>query len=226
MKAVILAAGVGSRLGKPFPKSLSRLPSGECILGRQIRILREVGIREVHVVVGFKKNLLMEEFPHVCFRYNPLFYITNTSKSLLAGITDLDDDILWANGDVVFDPEVVLRLMETGGSAVAVDRKHCGEEEVKYRTNSQGVITAISKHVAHPEGEAVGLNLVSRQDLPRLVSALDACHAEDYFERALEMLVDDTPYKAVDISEYRCIEVDFKGDLDEARRLFSDGVTS
>ncbi|ABB37239.1 UDP-N-acetylglucosamine pyrophosphorylase related protein [Oleidesulfovibrio alaskensis G20] len=224
MKAVILAAGVGSRLGRPFPKSLSRLPSGECILGRQIRILREIGIREVHVVVGFKKSLLMEEFPNVCFRYNPVFYITNTSKSLLAGIEDLDDDILWANGDVVFDPEVALRLMQAGGNAVAVDRKKCGEEEVKYRTDAAGFITAISKQVENPEGEAVGLNLVSRGSLPDLVAALESCRPDDYFERALEMLVEKTPYRAVDISDYRCIEVDFKGDLDEARRLFNEGA--
>ncbi len=42
MHAVILAAGVGTRLGRPFPKSLSILPTGEKILGRQIRLLREV----------------------------------------------------------------------------------------------------------------------------------------------------------------------------------------
>ena len=43
MKAVILAAGVGSRLGRPFPKTLSRLPGGETILGRQIRLLHKTG---------------------------------------------------------------------------------------------------------------------------------------------------------------------------------------
>ena len=65
MRAIILAAGVGSRLGNPFPKSLSLLPGGERILGRQIRIYRELGIKEITVVVGFKKELIMEEFPQV-----------------------------------------------------------------------------------------------------------------------------------------------------------------
>ncbi len=225
MKAVILAAGVGSRLGSPFPKSLSTLPSGERILGRQIRILRELGLREIHVVVGFKKTLLMEEYPQVLFRYNPVYYITNTAKSLLCALRDLDDDVLWANGDVVFDPEVVHHLLQAGGSAVAVDRKRCGAEEVKYRTDGDGLITAISKEVAEPEGEAVGLNLAARADLPALVQALERCGDNDYFEKALEMLTGQTPYRAVDISAHRCIEVDFEADLSEARRLFSDVPT-
>ncbi|QJB55734.1 phosphocholine cytidylyltransferase family protein [Pseudodesulfovibrio sp. zrk46] len=222
MKAVILAAGVGSRLGNPFPKSLSTLPSGERILGRQIRILRELGIKEIHVVVGFKKTLLMEEYPQALFRYNPIYYLTNTSKSLLTAIRDLDDDILWTNGDVVFDPEVIKHLLETEGNAVAVDKKKCGEEEVKYRTDEHGMITEISKQVSSPEGEAVGVNLVRRDSLQELVKALDACEDNDYFEKGLEMLVEKTPYRAVDISDHRCIEVDFEVDLVEARRLFAD----
>ena len=225
MKAVILAAGVGSRLGNPFPKSLSTLPSGERILGRQIRILRELGIREIHVVVGFKKTLIMEEYPQALFRYNPIYYLTNTSKSLLCAIRDLDDDILWTNGDVVFDPEVIKRMLAVNGNAVAVDRKNCGEEDVKYRTDENGMITEISKQVEQPEGEAVGVNLVSRAALPALIEALDKCEDDDYFEKGLEVLVNRTPYQAVDISDHRCIEVDFEVDLIEARRLFADDPT-
>lgn len=221
MKAVILAAGVGSRLGSPYPKSLSTLPSGERILGRQIRILRELGIAEIHVVVGFKKTLVMEEFPQVLYCYNPVFYLCNTAKSLLAALRHADDDVLWANGDVVFDPEVVRLLLQSGGSAVAVDRKRCGAEEVKYRTDGDGLITAISKQVEKPEGEAVGVNLVARDDLPALRQALEACRDDDYFEKALEMLIPTTPFRAVDISAHRCIEVDFEEDLIEARRLFA-----
>lgn len=222
MKAVILAAGVGSRLGSPYPKSLSLLPTGERILGRQIRIYRELDVREVHVVVGFKKTLIMEEHPEALYRYNPVYYLTNTAKSLSMALADLDDDVLWSNGDVVFDPEVVAGLIRTAASAVAVDKKRCGEEEIKYRTDERGRITAISKQVNPAEGEAVGVNLVTRKDLGALKAALMACGDNDYFEKALEDLVGRTFFKAVDISDHRCIEVDFEADLIEARRLFSD----
>ena len=223
MKAVILAAGVGSRLGRPLPKTLSILPSGESILTRQVRIFRESGIKEIIVVAGFKKTLVMEHQPDVFYRYNPLFYITNTSKSLLCALEDLDDDVLWANGDVVFDPEVIRLVMDAPRNAVAVDKKKCGEEEVKYRTDEHGIITAISKTIANPEGEAVGVNKVLASHLPAMRRALDRCADQDYFEQAIEFLIQDAvPFLPLDISQHRCIEVDFPEDWRQAQQLFSD----
>lgn len=165
MKAVILAAGVDLRLGKPFPKALSELPTGERILGRQIRILREHGIKEIIVVVGFKKEFIMEFFPGVLYKYNPLFYLTNTSKSLLLGLQDCDDDVLWMNGDVIYDEVVISRVLQASGNVVAVNSAHCGEEEVKYQTDEDGYLKAISKGIQDPQGEAVGINKISRQDI-------------------------------------------------------------
>ena len=87
MRIVILAAGVGSRLGNPFPKPLTRLRDGRSIMERQ---LAELGQRfdpsAVSIVVGFKKEMIMEDFPDVSFIYNPYFGETNTSKSLLRAL--------------------------------------------------------------------------------------------------------------------------------------------
>lgn len=222
MRAVILAAGVGSRLGRPLPKTLSILPTGETILGRQIRIFRELGVREVFVVVGFKKTLIMEQHPDAFFRYNPLFYITNTSKSLLCAVQDVDDDVIWANGDVVFDPEVVRGVMQTPANIVAVDRKKCGEEEVKYRTGDSGEVVAISKNITDGEGEAVGVNKVLAAHLPALRRALERCQDQDYFERGMEFMIQDkVPFQPLDVSEHRCIEVDFPEDWQTAQAMFA-----
>lgn len=223
MKAVILAAGVGSRLGRPFPKSLSVLPNGERILGRQVRILQEVGIKEIYIVVGFKKTLLMEEYPEAFFCYNPVYYITNTSKSLLAAVERFDDDVLWANGDVVFDPEVITKMLNAEGNVIAVDKKRCAEEEVKYNLNPDGTIHEISKTVSGPQGEAVGVNLVRKESLPHFVDALRRCDDQDYFEMGIEIMIQEgAAFRPVDISAYRCIEVDFMEDWQEAVRLFPE----
>lgn len=222
MKAVILAAGVGSRLGRPFPKTLSILPTGETILGRQIRLFREAGMREIIVVVGFKKTLIMEQHPNVFFRYNPVFYITNTCKSLLCGLEDLDDDVLWVNGDVIFDPGVIQGIMAAKHNVVAVNCQKCGEEEVKYRTDESGNITAISKTTENGEGEAVGMNKVLAAHVPALVRGLERCEDLDYFERALEFMIrDKVQFKPLDISEHRCIEVDFPEDWHAAQQMFA-----
>lgn len=222
MKAVILAAGVGSRLGRPFPKCLSILPDGERILGRQIRIFRQCGIKEIIVVAGFKKELIMEEFPDVYYRYNPVYYITNTSKSLQCGLQFMDDDLIWSNGDVVFDEEIIQQLVAFDGSAVAVDRKKCGDEEVKYRADQHGRLLEISKTVEAGQGEAVGINKIQKSDLPAFLQALAACQDHDYFEKGLELMINKGFHlNALDISAYRCIEVDFEEDLQQALQLFA-----
>ena len=68
MKAIILAAGVGSRLKRALPKTLSVLPDGDSVIGRQIRILKKFKIHEIYVVVGFKKSLIMEQHPEVFYK--------------------------------------------------------------------------------------------------------------------------------------------------------------
>lgn len=222
MQAVILAAGIGSRLGCPFPKSLSELPNGERILGRQIRLLKEAGIRAVHVVVGFKMTLLMEHFPDVFYCYNPAYYLTNTSKSLLCALKLLDDDVVWLNGDVVFDPAVLAEVLAgPAENLVCVDKKRCGVEEVKYALDASGRIREISKIVADPQGEAVGINVVRRASLPRFVEMLDRCDDLDYFEMGLELLIrEGGVVLPLDISAHRCIEVDFAEDWEAAKQLF------
>ena len=61
MKAIILAAGIGKRISKRLPKCLIPLPTGKTIIGNQIEILRANRIKEIIVVVGFKKEFIMEE---------------------------------------------------------------------------------------------------------------------------------------------------------------------
>lgn len=226
MKAVILAAGIGSRLSRPYPKSLSVLPYGESIMGRQIRLLREAGIREIIIVVGFKMTLIMEQFPDVYYRYNPNYYITNTSKSLLCAMQDLDDDILWVNGDVVFEKAVLHDVLAQKDNSltcnlICVDTKKCGEEEVKYTLNAQGFVSTISKQVPDAAGEAVGINVIGRNDLPRFVEALRRCDDNDYFEKGMEIIIsENVRFRPVDISVHKCIEVDFEEDWLSARRTF------
>ena len=80
MKAIILAAGIGSRLGKPHPKPLTELITGETIMQRQISALSKyIGKDNIMIVVGFKKDLIMEKFPDQMYIYNNIYDNTNTS---------------------------------------------------------------------------------------------------------------------------------------------------
>ncbi len=159
MRVVILAAGVGSRLGNPFPKPLTELADGRSIMQRALdNLASRFELSSVSVVVGFKKDMIMEAFPDVSFVYNSLFGETNTSKSLLKGLKLTGrDPVLWLNGDVVFEPALLDLLadhLDRGQSFIAVNTEQVGDEEVKYDLDSAGFIRELSKEVDPALGEA------------------------------------------------------------------------
>lgn len=225
MKIVILAAGIGSRLGNPFPKPLTTLANNKSIMELQTDHLSSAfSLHDIHVVVGFKKDLIMERFPDLIYIYNPFFDQTNTAKSLLRALKRMSgEDVLWLNGDVVFDQDLLQSMkpyIAKKQSFVAVNTKKVGEEEVKY-TLREGYIDQLSKKVDPGLGEAVGINFVSSTDLNALVARLEECTDEDYFERGIEMAIslDGMKVSALDISGHDCMEIDFKEDLEDANSM-------
>ncbi len=226
MKIIILAAGIGSRLGNPFPKPLTPLKDGRSIMERQVTILSEAfSEHDINIVVGFKKDLIMERFPDLTYIYNQFFDSTNTSKSLLKALKkNRQEDVLWLNGDVIFEPaifEVLKEQIEAQNSFVSVNTNRVAEEEVKY-TLKNGSIAELSKTVKNGLGEAVGINYVAGKDMQVLIEHLEKCDDNDYFERGIETAIQEAgmKVKAVDISSYRCMEVDFKEDLEAANKIF------
>ncbi len=225
MKIVILAAGIGSRLGNPFPKPLTPLKNGKSIMECQIdNIISKYDINNINVVVGFKKDLIMERFPDLTFVYNPFFDQTNTSKSLLKALKKYSKNgVLWFNGDVVFDVnllDVLHPYIKDNSSFVAVNTSKVADEEVKY-TLKNGYISELSKTVKNGLGEAVGINFISSNDIQFFINRLEECDANDYFERGLELAIekDNIKITAVDISKYNCMEIDFIEDLENVNNM-------
>lgn len=223
MKIVILAAGIGSRLGSPLPKPLTLLKNGQSILEHQVdNLLESFSIHDISIVVGFKKDLIMEAFPELTFIYNQHFDQTNTSQSLLKALKKYaDQGVLWLNGDVVFDGQIlgkILPLIWDNQSFVCVNKEKVGEEEVKYTVDDSGNIMALSKTVSNGLGEAVGINFIASNDIKAFIESLEACEAQDYFEKGLELAISKygIVIKPVDISGFNCTEVDFKDDLKKA----------
>ena len=224
IQVVILAAGLGTRLGKPYPKPLTPLSSGESIMRRAVRYLREAYGEEVFVtaVVGFKLDLVIEAMSDISFVYNEVYDSTNTSKSLLKALRlSQPGGVLWMNGDVVFDRRVLGLIhdkIEAGKSFVCVNTASVAEEEVKYTLDEHGHVAELSKTVVGGLGEAVGINFVSARDKALLVRRLEEADEQDYFERGLELAIehDGLEVEAVDISAYQVVEVDFEDDLSRA----------
>ena len=220
-QAVILAAGMGTRLGRPLPKPLTVLGDGRTIMQQQLDNIRATfgDAAEIIIVVGFKMDIVMETFPDVLYAYNQDYDQTNTSKSLLKALRlSRDGGVLWFNGDVVFDPAILERvepLMAQDQSFVCVNTAAVGDEEVKYTVDGDGFVQELSKTVVGGAGEAVGINFVASHDKDLLVQHLEKCDDGDYFERGIETAIaeDGLRVRPVDISDLFAVEVDFEADL-------------
>ncbi|CAN5230715.1 UTP--glucose-1-phosphate uridylyltransferase [soil metagenome] len=221
---VILAAGMGSRLGRSLPKPLTRLSDGRSIMQQQFDNIRLAfgGDARVTVVVGYKLESIIDAFPKASFVYNEQYDQTNTSKSLMRALqASGPGGVLWMNGDVVFDPAVLDRaslLVARDKSFVSVNTDNVSDEEVKYTTDAEGYIKELSKTVVGGLGEAVGINYVSRQDKLTLLRQLRRVADQDYFERGIELAIqqDGLRMEPVDISDFYAVEVDFAEDLERA----------
>lgn len=223
INAVILAAGMGTRLGRPWPKPLTPLSDGRTIMQQQMENLHQVfdSVR-IMTVVGFKLELILEAFPDVAYVYNEAYDQTNTNRSLLKALRlSAPGGVLWMNGDVVFDPAVlrmIQPLIDEDRSFICVNTAAVGEEEVKYTVDETGHVALLSKKVADALGEAVGINYVSSKDKDLLIARLSDCDDSDYFERGIEIAIERDGMKVfpIDISQYFAVEVDFEEDLSRA----------
>jgi choline kinase len=223
-QVVILAAGMGTRLARPLPKPLTELRDGRSIMKQQMDNLQSAFGQDhrVMIVVGFKLEAIIERFPEATFVYNEFYDQTNTSKSLLKALrASGDGGVLWLNGDVVFDHQVLVRvagLIEAEQSFVVVNTSKVGDEEVKYTLDADGFVAELSKQVVGGLGEAVGINFVGAGDKAALIKRLEQVGEQDYFERGIELGIesDGLKFQAVDISDLFAVEVDFAEDLDRA----------
>lgn len=224
IQVVILAAGMGTRLGKPWPKPLTQLSDGRSIMQQQIENVHNVfgDKARITVVVGFKLEMIMEAHPTASFVYNEVYDQTNTSKSLLKALrASQESGVLWLNGDVVFDHKVLERVADriaADKSFVCVNTSATADEEVKYTVDTQGFINELSKTVKGALGEAVGINFISSREKIDVITQLDACAEQDYFERGLELAIEKNglQMEPIDISDLFAVEVDFQDDLDRA----------
>jgi len=225
-QVTILAAGMGTRLGRPFPKPLTPLNDGRTIMQQQLDNISEAFGADTHIqiVVGFKLDLILEAAPEAVFVYNERFDQTNTGKSLLKALrASSEGPVVWMNGDVVFEPAILERLqinIDAGQTAIAVNTAAVSDEEVKYTIDANGHVKELSKTVVGGLGESVGINVVAAADKAALIKRLEECDDQDYFERGIELAIEKDGLKVlpIDISDLFAVEVDFEADLERANQ--------
>ncbi len=239
MKAIILVAGIGNRLSSRVtdrPKCLVEV-GDRTILDWQLQHLRACGVRDVVLVTGYLREMVQDHVQaygdmDFSFIVNDRFSETNTAYSLYLARHEMTDEFLYLNGDVFFHPEVVRRLLTAcEPNVLAMERKQCGEEEVKAVLDGTR-ITAISKTVDPKSayGEFIGVARFSRGIGPFFRATLERVIEKenkwtDFFEKALDAMAAKVEFTALDITDLPCVEIDFPQDLDHARKSVLPRIT-
>ncbi|OGG51603.1 hypothetical protein A2704_04550 [Candidatus Kaiserbacteria bacterium RIFCSPHIGHO2_01_FULL_54_36b] len=235
-KAIILAAGIGSRL-RPIterkPKCLVEV-GGKPMLGYSIDALIAHGIEDIVIVTGYLSDSVQrycaETYPGRSFTFvdNSDFDTTNNLYSLYLTRKHLTGDTLVMNGDLVFDASVIAKLKAVRTSAVAVDVGRYMEESMKVVVKG-GFVTSISKkippHLAY--GCSIDVYKFVKKDVKELVRELESTikrgSLNEWTEAALDRLFSKGAIQAkpVAIGRARWAEIDNLDDLHAAEALFN-----
>ncbi len=237
MKAIILAAGKGKRLQEAsagLPKCMIKIGE-KTILQRQIDACRLVGIKDFVFVLGFREDFLknyilsiMQDNENVVFKKNDIYDKTNTLYSLYLTTSEFDDDFIYFNADVVFEPEILTLISEPSEySQLLLETKKCGEEEVKMIIDKDYRILEIGKKLPLEKcvGEFIGVGKFNKNILPAFIKHLKKALDEEigyttFFEYAVNTLAKEVVLKAVPTKDIPCIEIDFPQDLEMAIKMF------
>ncbi|MGJ8623164.1 MAG: NTP transferase domain-containing protein [Yoonia sp.] len=243
--AVILAAGIGSRLSPLTDKSAKCLLSvgGSVILERMIRNCLSCGVSQFVLVLGHRADAI-KQFVDKTFRGIRVTYVineryrdTNTGYSLMlaSGVVGTAEFIKF-DADVVFDTKILRALVDSDlPNVLCVDRNIAlADEEVKVITDEQMCVREISKSVdaSRAFGESIGIEKISAGTGPLLFAELkvmmeSAAHAQEYYEAAYSRLVDKgIPFHALDITGMKWTEIDTVEDFAAANVMFGSPITT
>ena len=239
IKAIILAAGVGSRI-RPLtdncPKSLLKI-GDRTILERMLSHIQDCGISEVVFVLGYLqeqiKNYVKENFPDLKFYFvtNERYAETNTGFSLMLTEDFVEESsFVKFDADVVFDKEILENLLKCEHeNCLCIDKNiDCDAEEIKVILDAQNKVIKASKTVDPKEaaGESIGIEKIESKTAKILFSELkimmkDEQNHQAYYEEAYERLIEkNIPFHSLEISGLKWIEIDTKEDFLQAEKIF------
>lgn len=239
MKAVILAAGMASRL-RPLtndrPKCLLRV-GRRYLLERTIDSLVNAGITQYVIVTGYRGDMircfLTEKYPRldIFFIDNKDFQTTNNIYSLWLTHPQVNgEDFILLDSDILFDGRVINRLLGHKDSVLAVNSHELGDEEIKVITDADGYVKEISKtcDITAAIGESVGIEKMTAEYSQSLFLELEQMIESEglsnvFYERAFERLIPQGhQFSVVDTTDLFSIELDTVEDFNKASELIPE----
>lgn len=233
MKAVILAAGLGTRLHpitNEVPKCMVPV-KGIRIIDKQIDNLLSNGVEEIYVVDGYKAEVLTEHlksnYPQVHTVSNPRYAETNNMYSLyLTSKYVKGEEFILMNADVYFDSNIIAGMLQGENlSKIACDRSQYLEESMKITLDGEK-INHISKKISEADYYAVSIDVyrISSEDSKVLFEEVEDTiegrkDENSWTEVALDNIFPNTNFKPY-VIEGRWFEIDNHDDLHKAEEIF------
>lgn len=233
MKVIFLSAGRGLRmlpLTKDIPKPLLDIAPGVTIIDSQLKSLVECqGIKEVIFIVGYKAEMIEERVKNfdklkVSFIYNPFYMVSNNLITLWLASHEMTSDFIVINGDNVFKPVVLKRLIDEPKNkeiTMVIDKKenYC-QEDMKVKLRGDRLI-AVSKTIPidGTDGESIGMMRFSGGGVQTIRDTLGAMVRDEknkqvFYLEALQKIMDSgVPVHSNICDEEEWKEIDFHPDL-------------
>lgn len=168
--AVILAAGIGSRLHDVFPgRPKGFIPIGEeSLIERSVRLLKANGVARIVIVSGFQADFykrFASARPGVEIVENPLYATTGSMASLACALRMVDSDFLLLESDLLYESRGLTAILEDGRSDVILASGPTGATDEVWVEGVDGCMRSLSKDRAalgNIIGEFAGITRVSR----------------------------------------------------------------
>jgi len=229
MKAIILAAGIGSRLyaeTEGLAKSLVKI-AGKTMIEHQLDLLNFCGIFDIVVVIGYQAEEVKRCVGYRArFIYNPNFRATESGYSLWLAREEVREGWLHFNCDVLFHPDILRRLIASEyPDALVVDTEVIPYDDQQKVRLSNGRIRHMDKRLPLEEssGEAIGMGKFSRQGGQVIFKAIEDLIAHGVLNRQYFPIVSDVgkyyDIHAVYTDGLPWVEVDYPEDLEKAGRV-------
>lgn len=236
MKAIILSAGQGSRLGHLVddrPKCLIDF-NGRTLLDRQLDTLAANGVNEAVVVTGFHDELVDQAIaartggPKVRTIFNPFYKVADNTGSLFMAREELSGDCLVWNGDTLVSNALMARVVgnDQPGICVTVDRKADYDEDDMKVVEEGGLLKAIGKRLDRGgvNAESIGLLAFRAGGAERFKEAIEGALRTPegttiWYLRVIHQIAQSEDVHTLDISGEEWGEVDFPPDVEAARAL-------
>ena len=235
MKAIILSAGQGSRLGHltdDRPKCLIDF-NGRTLLDRQLDTLAANGIEEAVVVTGFHDHLIGQAIaartggPRVRTIFNPFYKVADNTGSLYMAREELSGDCLVWNGDTLVSKSLMSKVVGNSqqGICVTIDRKDSYDSDDMKVVEDGGKLKAIGKRISDGvNAESIGLLAFRsggaecfRESIEQAMRTGEGTTI--WYLRVINHIAQSSDVFTLDIQGEEWGEVDFPPDVDNAQAL-------